>query len=168
MIFHVFSLKNHWFFVENQWKIMDFRDFPMFLGKSGKYKIHPPKLCAGIVQCGSLKTTSMPAASVIEKQSQVASVAHAEQTPRHCADWKEERGRRAHNFGGWISYFPDFRRILGKSRKPIILNEYEYHDEPTSQPASAPLFPRSAGRFPAAPAATRAASSAGADDLMVF
>ena len=115
---------------------MGFRDFPMILGKSGKYEIHPPKLCAGIVQCGSLKTTNMPAASVIEKQSQVASVVHAEQTPRHCADWKEERGRRAHNFGGWISYFPDFRRILGKSRKPIILNEYEYHDEPTSQPAS--------------------------------
>ena len=28
---------------------MDFRDFPMILGKSGKYEIHPPKLCAGLV-----------------------------------------------------------------------------------------------------------------------
>ena len=27
---------------------MEFQDFPMFLGKSGKYEIHPPKLCAGI------------------------------------------------------------------------------------------------------------------------
>ena len=27
---------------------MDFRDFPMILGKSGKYEIHPPKLCAGL------------------------------------------------------------------------------------------------------------------------
>ena len=25
---------------------MDFHDFPMILGKSGKYEIHPPKLCA--------------------------------------------------------------------------------------------------------------------------
>ena len=28
---------------------MDFRDFPMILGKSGKYEIHPPKLCASLV-----------------------------------------------------------------------------------------------------------------------
>ena len=25
---------------------MDFRDFPKIIGKSGKYEIHPPKLCA--------------------------------------------------------------------------------------------------------------------------
>ena len=28
---------------------MDFHDYPMILGKSGKYEIHPPKLCAGIL-----------------------------------------------------------------------------------------------------------------------
>jgi len=27
---------------------MDFHDFPMFLGKSGKFEIHPPKLCASL------------------------------------------------------------------------------------------------------------------------
>ena len=27
---------------------MEFKDFPMFLGKSGKYEIHPPKLCASL------------------------------------------------------------------------------------------------------------------------
>ena len=27
---------------------MEFKDFPRFLGKSGKYEIHPPKFCAGI------------------------------------------------------------------------------------------------------------------------
>ena len=34
---------------------MDFRDFPRFPGKSGKYEIHPPKLCAGLdhgMSCG--------------------------------------------------------------------------------------------------------------------
>ena len=35
-------------FIENQWKIMDLRDFPHILGKSGKYEIHPPKLCASL------------------------------------------------------------------------------------------------------------------------
>ena len=29
---------------------MDFRDFPRMLGKSGKYEIHPPKLCASLVR----------------------------------------------------------------------------------------------------------------------
>ena len=28
---------------------MIFHDFPMFPGKSGKYEIHPPKLCASIL-----------------------------------------------------------------------------------------------------------------------
>ena len=28
---------------------MEFQDFPMFLEKSGKYEINPPKLCAGIL-----------------------------------------------------------------------------------------------------------------------
>ena len=28
---------------------MEFQDFPTFLGKSGKYEIHPPKLCASLV-----------------------------------------------------------------------------------------------------------------------
>ena len=27
---------------------MESKDFPMFLGKSGKYEIHPPKLCASL------------------------------------------------------------------------------------------------------------------------
>ena len=27
---------------------MEFKDFPRFLGKSGKYEIHPPKLCASL------------------------------------------------------------------------------------------------------------------------
>ena len=27
---------------------MNFRDFPMILGKFGKYEIHPPKLCASL------------------------------------------------------------------------------------------------------------------------
>ena len=27
---------------------MDFHDFLMFLGKSGKFEIHPPKLCASL------------------------------------------------------------------------------------------------------------------------
>ena len=34
--------------VENQGKIMDFHDFPRFLGKSGMDLMHPPKLCAGL------------------------------------------------------------------------------------------------------------------------
>ena len=29
---------------------MDFHDFPRILGKSGKYEIHPPKLCASLWQ----------------------------------------------------------------------------------------------------------------------
>ena len=28
---------------------MDFHDFPMILGKSGKYENHPPKLCASLL-----------------------------------------------------------------------------------------------------------------------
>ena len=28
--------------------MMYFRDFPMILGESGKYEIHPPKLCASL------------------------------------------------------------------------------------------------------------------------
>ena len=28
--------------------MMEFQDFPMILGKSGKHEIHPPKLCAGL------------------------------------------------------------------------------------------------------------------------
>ena len=35
-------------FIENQWKIMDFRDFPHILGKSGKYESHPPKFCPSL------------------------------------------------------------------------------------------------------------------------
>ena len=27
---------------------MEFKNFPRFIGKSGKYEIHSPKLCAGI------------------------------------------------------------------------------------------------------------------------
>ena len=42
------TLENSLIFIENQLKIMEFKDFPMFLGKSGKYEIHPPKLCAGM------------------------------------------------------------------------------------------------------------------------
>ena len=51
MKFHDFSLifiENPSIFIENQWKITEFKDFPMFLGKSGKYEIHPPKLCASL------------------------------------------------------------------------------------------------------------------------
>ena len=40
--------ENLWIFNEKQWKIMEFHDFPRFLRKSGKYEIHPPKLCAGL------------------------------------------------------------------------------------------------------------------------
>ena len=29
---------------------MDFHDFPRFLGKSEKYEIHPPKLCASLAR----------------------------------------------------------------------------------------------------------------------
>ena len=28
---------------------MEFQDFPRFLGNSGKYELHPPKLCAGLL-----------------------------------------------------------------------------------------------------------------------
>ena len=29
---------------------MEFKDFAMILGKSGKYEIHPPKLCASLIK----------------------------------------------------------------------------------------------------------------------
>ena len=29
--------------------------------------------------------------------------------------WRASRTVLAHNFGGWISYFPDFPRNIGKS-----------------------------------------------------
>ena len=35
---------------------MEFQDFPRFLGKSGKYEIHLPKLCAGIIPTDCLRT----------------------------------------------------------------------------------------------------------------
>ena len=51
LIFHenpLIFIENQSIFIENQRKIVEFKDFPRFLGKSGKYEIHPPKLCAGI------------------------------------------------------------------------------------------------------------------------
>ena len=42
---------------------MDFHDFPLFLGKSGKYESHPPKLCAGLSQTVSRPSST---ASTIE------------------------------------------------------------------------------------------------------
>ena len=52
--------ENLWFFNENQWKIMDFRDFPMILGKSGRYEIHPPKLCASLEAAASCRVGPGP------------------------------------------------------------------------------------------------------------
>ena len=50
MIFHTYIfIEKPLIAIENQWKIMDFRDFPTILGNSGKYEIHPPKFCAGLV-----------------------------------------------------------------------------------------------------------------------
>ena len=57
---------------------MEFNDFPMFLGKSGKYEIHPPKLCAGIGRTKAAESfrgatrpsrASMPTRSVVSHTS---------------------------------------------------------------------------------------------------
>ena len=43
---------------------MEFQDFPMFLGKSGKYEIHPPKLCAGIDRTTASGIATVPAGAL--------------------------------------------------------------------------------------------------------
>ena len=43
---------------------MEFQDFPMILGKSGRYEIHPPKLCASpnaqAPECSTVRPAEAP------------------------------------------------------------------------------------------------------------
>merc|ERR1719263_171336 len=41
---------------------MAFQDFPRFPGKSGRYEIHPPKLCASLPRCVAAEDEGMQAA----------------------------------------------------------------------------------------------------------
>ena len=50
---------------------MDFHDFPTILGRSGKYEIHPPKLCASLARYTNSDT---PASGV---PSRLGEIVHA-------------------------------------------------------------------------------------------
>ena len=123
--FHYFPLifiKNQSILIENQWKIIEFQDFQLFLGKSGKYEIHPPKLCA-----------RLPLSSFQSAQCRGVCSACTTLATWDCFSITDAAGMfvvfklphwtiPAHNLGGWILYFPDFPRNIGKSRKSMILH----------------------------------------------
>ena len=72
---------------------MEFQDFPMFLGKSGKYEIHPPKLCASLGHTRGPARERSAAPAERDRRETLAERDRRDGCVRRCAGLCSEKSR---------------------------------------------------------------------------